>query len=224
MEEFLSILENASPIEKADLLPLALEYDSSGINFLIKHLNDSELIVRATAYELLKNIELQQAQQAVAEGLLFNPGDTIYQVNQSAIYFNDSNYILFQDKNKTQSRPIYQIQLNTYEDYYNQGYKIVRFDESAYVMSKVPYYINYDEAQTAAESRHREILSQFSIEEFAEYNANSQEEIKQWCFKYKVDERDITNVKLEKDRQSGIVEWYQKNNWDYKPKKFKYIG
>ncbi len=223
MEEFLSILENASPIEKADLLPLALEYDSSGINFLIEHLNDSQLIVRATAYELLKNIELQQAQQAVAEGLLFNPGDTIYQVYQSAIYFNDSNYRLFQDKNKAQSPVIYKKQLNIYEDYYNQGYKIVSFDESAYVMSKVPYYINYDEAQTAAEYRHREILSQFSIEEFAEYNANSKEEIKQWCFKYKLDERDITNTKLEKDRQSGIVEWYQKNNLDYKPKKFKYL-
>lgn len=223
MEEFLSILENASPIEKADLLPLALEYDSSGISFLIEHLNDSELIVRATAYELLKNIELQQAKQAIAPGLLFNSGDIIYQVNQSAIFFNDSNYRLFQDKNKTQSRAIYKKQLNTYEDYYNQGYKIVRFDESVYVMSKVPYYINYDEAQAAAESCHREILSQFSIEEFAEYNINSQEEIKQWCFKYKVDERDITNAKLEKDQYSGIVEWYQKNNWNYKPKKFKYL-
>ena len=38
MEKFLAILEDANAVEKADLLPLALEYDLSGINFLIEHL------------------------------------------------------------------------------------------------------------------------------------------------------------------------------------------
>ena len=219
MEAFLSILKDANPVQKADLLPFALEYEESGINFLVEILNDPELIVRSKAYELLQNIELQQAQQAVAPGLLFNPGDKIYQVNKKTIYFNDHNYILYADNNKNRIKK----QLSTYDDYKNQGYKIVRFDKSAYVITDKAYYINYKEAEVNAESLHREILSQFNIESFDMNDINRPEKIKQWCSKYKVSYQEIINCQLEKDRQSGIVKWHQKNNINYNSNELKYI-
>jgi HEAT repeat protein len=78
MEELLQAIAASSIEQQVSLLPQALEYEESGIDFLIDSLNDPELEVRAKAYELLQHNQSQKVQQAIAPGLLFNPGDKIF--------------------------------------------------------------------------------------------------------------------------------------------------
>ncbi|MEN9564896.1 MAG: hypothetical protein RLZZ69_92, partial [Cyanobacteriota bacterium] len=77
------------------MLPQALDYGDLGIELLIDRLNDPELEIRAKAYELLQDVELEKAQKAIAPGLLLNPGDIIYSVYRSAMWFTDSSYLVF---------------------------------------------------------------------------------------------------------------------------------
>jgi hypothetical protein len=94
MEELLQAISNSSIEQQVSLLPQALEYEESGIDFLIDRLKDPELEVRAKAYELLQDVESAKAQQAIAPGLLLNSGDRVYSVYQSGTWFNDSGYYL----------------------------------------------------------------------------------------------------------------------------------
>jgi ARM-like repeat domain, GUN4-N terminal len=65
MEELLQAIANSSIEQQVSLLPQALEYGESGIDFLIDRLNDPELEVRAKAYELLQDVESEKAQKAI---------------------------------------------------------------------------------------------------------------------------------------------------------------
>ncbi|MEO1006116.1 MAG: hypothetical protein AAFW67_09760, partial [Cyanobacteria bacterium J06638_38] len=94
MKELLKAMSSSSLAEKVSLLPQALEHGELGIDFLIDCLEDPELEIRATAYQLLQDIESEKVQQAITPGILFNPGDKIYHVVQSSMWFNDSFYSL----------------------------------------------------------------------------------------------------------------------------------
>ncbi|VEP17046.1 hypothetical protein H1P_530026 [Hyella patelloides LEGE 07179] len=205
MEEFLSILVDANAEQRADLLSEVLEYGEMGINFLIESLKYPELIVRAKAYQLLQDIESEQAQKAIFKGLLFNPGDKIYCLQKSSICFTDSSYLLCERETSAKV-------LTTYQDYKNQDFKIINFEESASIITHIPYYINLEEAKLATESLHRQTMSKFGITCFTLYDDNNSEDIKQWCANYSINYQNIVHLQIGQDRKFGINEWLGNND------------
>lgn len=83
-----------NPAQRIEILANALNYQDAGLELLIQALNDPVLTVRATAYNYLLEIDSEQAQQAIANGILINQGDRIYSVYESAIGYNDWCYDL----------------------------------------------------------------------------------------------------------------------------------
>ena len=90
MEELLNAWQTSKVDQKIDLLLQVLQFGEAGIDFLISKLSDRELLVRAKTYQLLQNISSLKVQQAIAPGLLFNPGDNIYCVYESVMQYNDN--------------------------------------------------------------------------------------------------------------------------------------
>ena len=148
--------------EKVSLLPQALEYGELGIDLLIECLEDAELKVRATAYQLLHNVESEKARSAIAPGFLLNPGDKIYieelslsseeaEINLLLTALNDSQleirslaYRLLQeiDSEKAQ-QAIYQgMKLNPGDQIYSVYQAGMGFDDVMYYL--VEDYVDYD--------------------------------------------------------------------------------
>jgi hypothetical protein len=92
----------STPEQRSNLLPSALNYGESGIDFLISALrNDSVLTVRAAAYQQLQQntIELEgglleKVQQAIAQGIPLKLGDILYSVYELVIGYDDENYFI----------------------------------------------------------------------------------------------------------------------------------
>jgi hypothetical protein len=87
-------LAAASPDLKVDLLPQSQNYGDAGIDLLIEYAADSALIVRAKAGQLLQNLPSPKARSAIANGLLINPSDIVFEVYESELVYNDSNYFI----------------------------------------------------------------------------------------------------------------------------------
>jgi hypothetical protein len=66
MKELSQAIANSSIEQQVFLLPQALDYGDLGINFLIDRPSDSELEIRAKAYELIEDVESEKAQKAIA--------------------------------------------------------------------------------------------------------------------------------------------------------------
>ncbi|MEM9506705.1 MAG: hypothetical protein AAGA16_03340 [Cyanobacteria bacterium P01_E01_bin.35] len=157
----------------------------------------------------MQDIKSQKVQQAITPGILFNPGDKIYHVVQSSMWFNDSFYSLY--PSKTDSR---EINLCTQDDYRYQGYKIVSFEETAYIIGYAPYYLNYDRAKSKAEFLHRKEIPGISISEFDLFNLKDQQKvINQWCQRYQILE-EVKILQVERDKQTGTEQFYQSQNDD----------
>ncbi|MBW4536772.1 MAG: hypothetical protein KME09_22840 [Pleurocapsa minor HA4230-MV1] len=201
MEELLQAIANSSIEQQVSLLPQALEYGESGIDFLIDRLNDPELEIRAKAYELLQHNQSQKVQQAIAPGLLFNPGDKIFHIRKSTMWFDDSFYSLYPSSNVDKEK-----HLVTDNDYINQSFKIISFDRAAYVVTFTPYFINYQQAKLVAESLHNKRISEVSITEF-EFN-DDQETIKHWCDCYQITQA-VNNLQKEKNLKNGLDRWLE---------------
>ena len=206
MEELLNAIRlmpslriaNSSIEQKVSLLPQALEYGEQGIDFLIDCLQDAELEVRAKAYNLLQDIDSDKVRNAIAPGLLFNPGDKIYRIHKSTMWFNDSFYNFYQPEDINEAK-----HLITYDDYKHQGYKIIRFDEAAYVTTWTPYYTSYQQAKSAAELLHNKRIFEVSITEFD--LRDNQATIKQWCDRYQITQE----VNKLENKKNGLDEGMQ---------------
>lgn len=189
MKELLQAIANSSIEQQVSLLSQALDYGDLGINFLIDCLSDSELEIRAKAYELLQHNQSQKVQQEIAPGLLINPGDKIYYIQESTMWFTDSHYILSASKD-------FVSYLDTQDDYRSRDYKIVRFDQEVYVISYVPYYTNYQQPKSLTTSLQNERILKHSITEFDiedDYKATEQ-----WCDFHKLT-KEVSNLQKEKD-------------------------
>ncbi len=192
-------MANAEVDRKLALLPQLLQRGERGINYLIDCLSDRELIIKAKAYELLQNISSQKVQLAIAPGILLNPGDRIFRVLRAVFSFNDSFYNLYQSFNGNKIKC-----LVTEEDYRQQGYQIIRFDEVAYVVATEDYYLDYQPAELAAKQLSQQIISKFSITEF-EIN-DRQTIIKQWCSQHQIIDK-VTALQREKYKNIDIDTW-----------------
>lgn len=80
--------------EKVELLLQTINYGEAGVDLLIGALNDAEIKVRTTAYELLREITSEKARNALAHGFPLSVGDRVYHVYQSVIAYNDCWYYL----------------------------------------------------------------------------------------------------------------------------------
>lgn len=187
MEELRQAIANSSIEQQVSLLPQALDYGDLGINFLIDCLSNSELEVRAKAYELLQDVELQKAQKAIAPGLLLNPGDRIYSVYQSGTSFNDDGYSL-------DDCVVYLDELHVL--IYGEEY----FDEEAeFRKSKRLFcYLKQDEAEEKAESLHRELIQKEGIGGLGFEWEQKDLSFEQWCIEHDL-EYDQNNWQSEGD-------------------------
>lgn len=174
MEHFLNLISQVDTNQKESLLPQALEHGESGIDFLIECLEDSELEIRATAYQLLQDIELDKVKQAIASGLLLNPGDKIYSVYQAAIWFTDESYLLFNHIN-------YLYDLS--KQVYGQKSYEEELEELACESQRLFCYLYRKEAKLIAEDLHRKLIPTHGIGICGFYweRENPDFDPKQWC-------------------------------------------
>ena len=105
----------------------------------------------------------------------------IYQIIRSSIWFTDSSYALSIPSKESRLK-----HLASYQDYKKQGYRIISFDDYAYITKLVPHYLNYNEADLAARHIQNKIISKFSITEFRLKLNDSQEFINEWCEKHQI--------------------------------------
>jgi hypothetical protein len=115
------------------------------------------------------------------------------------MWFNDSWYSLEQPSNIDQAR-----HLVTHNDYINQSFKIISFDQAAYVVTFTPYFINYQQAKLAAESLHNKKISKKSITEFG--LIDDSEIIKQWCDRYQIT-KEVNNFQKESNSED-YIDWF----------------
>ncbi len=142
-------IANSSIEQQVSLLPQALEYGDSGINFLIDRLSDSELEIRAKAYNLLQDVESEKAQRAIALGLMLNPGDKVYSVYQSGTSFNDDGYSI-----NDHVAYLEELDVLVYGEEYFHFHEEEEFCKS----KRLFCYLNQQEAEEKAEALHRELI------------------------------------------------------------------
>ncbi|MEL6461335.1 MAG: GUN4 N-terminal ARM-like repeat domain-containing protein, partial [Cyanobacteria bacterium J06621_15] len=87
-------LETGNTQQRVDCLADAVKYGNKGIDLLINALEDSEIRIRAKAFEILKNQDSEKVQQIVKKGILLRKGDKLYSVYESIIDYNDYCYDL----------------------------------------------------------------------------------------------------------------------------------
>lgn len=191
MDELLKAIANSSLTEKISILPQALEHGESGIDFLIECLEDPELEIRATAYQLLQDIESDQVRNAITSGFLLNPEDKIYYVFKSDIYFEDSFYRLYPYVNTNEIK-----HLVTYDDYREQGYKVISFGDIVYIntYSFGDCYLSFQQAELQAESLRRQLIDNRSITEFN--LPRERGTAQQWCDRHQIT-KEVNDFKLD---------------------------
>ena len=174
MDERLNTLTNADIEKKLALFPQLLSQGEIGINYLIKSLSDRELAIRVKAYELLQNISSQQVQQAIAPGVLLNPGDRVYSVYRSGIWFTDEVYLLYDE------RYIEDVDDLRYQIY---GERSDDEEEQRIKCQRIYCYVEKKLAETKAEALHREMLQKagIGIGGFEWRKENSEFDAKKWC-------------------------------------------
>ena len=194
MEELLNAIASSGAEQKASLLYKALEYGESGVNLLIESLKDSELIVRAKAYELLQNIQSETAQKAIAPGLMLNPEDKVYSVYQSGISFNDDGYS-FND------HVAYLDELDVLV--YGEEYFYFHEEEEFCKSKRLFCYLNQQEAEEKAEALHKELIQKENIGGLGFEWEQKDSSFEQWCLDNQID--------------------YDKNNWKSKSNVLDYL-
>ncbi|MGL5942658.1 MAG: hypothetical protein ACRC2S_20235 [Waterburya sp.] len=218
MEELNQKFAIATTNQELKFLADTFQYDAVGIIFLIELLNHSNLEIRAKAYQLLQNIDSKKVRQASSKGILLNPGDRVYTIYKSSIYFNDSFYSLFNGENCV-------LELNTDYDYKRHGYKIIKDDGCLYIVAKSPHYFSRSEAEAMAESLHQKIMLKWSLGDFEfDWIDKAQNfNVKQWCLANKISYQEVKRIQREKFYKNGLdklftpeelVEGLEFDRWD----------
>ena len=174
LREIASLIASSSVKQKISLLPQALMYGESGVDFSIESLSDRSLEVRAKAYELLHGIESQKARNAIAPGLLLNSGDKIYSVYQSEISFSDDGYYLNDSVKYLDKIDIL---------VYGKEYFYDRQEEEFCKSKRLFCYLNKQEAEQKAEALHRKLIQNEDIGGLGfDWGWREQDPtIEQWC-------------------------------------------
>ena len=144
----------------------ALKYGEEGIDLLIKILNnDKELTVRATAYRLLQGLQFRKAQQAIAKGLLLNPGDRIYSVYKSDIgYGDDFYYLINQVTSSVEKYYLYYAGRHFYDNILDPSFEF-NYNEFGEVTIEGPQAISHHVYKSKAEKNAKLLHQQIIFDE-----------------------------------------------------------
>ncbi len=159
----------ASTDQKIDLLIDTLNYDATGTDLLIDLLNDAELKVRITAYELLALIGSEKANAAIAPGIRLNPGDRIYHVYESIIGYDDCWYYLIDSLDATNE------------------FELAEWGSPKIVSS----HLRKENAEAEALMRHRKLMQDWDLSDFGYRSGSYREgfEFDQWLREYQIFDR-----------------------------------
>ncbi|MGD1919733.1 MAG: hypothetical protein ACFCAD_13070 [Pleurocapsa sp.] len=144
-------------------------------SFLLEALNSSKLETRNIAYQLLRGIKSEKAQEAIYSSIKLNPGDKIYSVYQAGIYYTDEILFVLQDY-VNDLEQLYLLLENNQENLYPE------------YSQRIYCYTNKQQAEATAEALHRKTIQKTDISfEWRKENPNF--DLKQWCldnnFSYK---------------------------------------
>lgn len=174
----------APPEQRSQLLATALNYSEVGIDLLISILNDDLVLsVRATAYQLLRSVDSAKVEAAIANGILLNPGDRIYGVYRSAIWFDDEFFRLYSESQ--QLNFIHEIDWEElgYTDY--EGFCKSEDEDyggggiAGFIPKRVAHYLSKAEAEIAAEQLHQKLVNE--CEYIGSFEERSDFVFNEWC-------------------------------------------
>ncbi|BAY86943.1 pentapeptide repeat protein [Calothrix parasitica NIES-267] len=139
-------LETGNTQQRVDSLADAVKYGDAGIDLLIEALNYADIEVRAKAFQILQDIDLEKVKQIVDKGILLRKGDKLYCVYASDIDYDDEVYSLIDSLEKTND---------------------TCYDTEPKIIAR---YIYKYEAEAVAKDLHQTILRADKISEFSRQN------------------------------------------------------
>ncbi|MEL7241170.1 MAG: hypothetical protein AAGM40_02320, partial [Cyanobacteria bacterium J06573_2] len=145
-------LETGNTQQRVDSLADAVRYGDAGVGLLINALEDSEIQVRAKAFEILKNQDSEKVQEIVDKGIPLKKGDKLYCVYASDIDYNDEFYNILDSFEKAE---------NSYHT------------RECHLIYPIARYAYKNQAKAVAEDFHQTILRGAKISDFfRQYNLN----------------------------------------------------
>ena len=145
-------LETGNIQQRVDCLADAAKYGDAGVDLLINALEDSEIQVRAKAFEILKDNNSEKVQEIVEKGIPLRKGDKLYCVYASDIDYNDEIYHLLDSFEKAE---------NSY------------YTRECHLIHPIARYAYKNEAEAVTEDFHQTILRGAKISDFfRQYNLN----------------------------------------------------
>ncbi|GAB4529168.1 MAG: hypothetical protein Tsb0014_10930 [Pleurocapsa sp.] len=188
MDDLFKAIACAEIEQKLDLLPQLLSAGTKGIDYLIESLGDRELAIRVKAYELLQNITSQEVQQAISPGILLQPGDKVYSVYRSGMWFTDQKYLLFDRRYLNE---------NYLDELRHEIYGKRDDDDEEYTKCKRIFcYLKKEIAEQKAEALHRKIIQQegLGIGGFEWCQENPDFNARQWCIEHNVSDELLQKI------------------------------
>ncbi|VEP16262.1 conserved hypothetical protein [Hyella patelloides LEGE 07179] len=156
----------------------AEDSEQAEIDLLTQALDNSQLAVRNTAYQLLKGIDSKRAKKSIDKGVKLKPGDKIYSVYQSGRSFTDQDYILYD-------------WVDYLENIYPQVYEEYEVDEQEQAANsqRVFCFVDKEKAEQAAELLHQKLILEtgFGLCGFEWCKENPDFNLKQWCSNNNID-------------------------------------
>lgn len=180
---------------------LFLSLEEFETNLLIKALNNPQLAIRVLAYQLLRGIgiDLETAQQAIFMGIKLNPGDKVYSVYKSGMWFDDQNYNIYDER--------YLIDYLNDLNYQIYGSKLLDEEEERIKCKRIYCYLEKKQAEVKAETLHREIIRQagLGIGGFEWCKKNPDFDARQWCSQHNIPYPDVKTSNIYVDDSYQVI-------------------
>lgn len=178
----------ASPNQKRELLPQALNYHEVGLDFLIDAVSDAELTVRTTACEILATVNSRKAKRAIARGIPLNSGDQVYVVYLSAMDYDDDCFTVLD------SRQAY------------ERYDFLYEGEHFHYIARYPFK---EQAEQVAKELHQVILSNGDYQAF-----NQKYQLSFKSSNYYLADIAADLVSFYRNQNQPVIDWCSENGVD----------
>jgi hypothetical protein len=150
----------------------------SAIDFLINAFQDKELIVRAKAYEYLKELDTEPAQTAIANGIPLFPGDCIYCVYELQVRYTDEYYYVIDRLPEAFLEASFYDLVKENYDFDDEEWAEMSEEEKQDVIEEFKEYsprlvsshLNPREAQEVATRFHRGVVSELGVEVLIDFD------------------------------------------------------
>jgi hypothetical protein len=204
-------IKSPSSEVRSQALAQAQQYGDAGTLLLLTALHDDPVLsIRATAYELLKKVQSQDAQRSIAQGIPLKPGDRTYTVYLSAMDYDDEYYSL----------------LDSFAAY--EAHEFCYDGELCHVIAQ---YLDPAIAEQVAADLHQTILTQGNFQQFnerrqlnfkpqdyylvdiasqlPEFHRNMSQPIRDWCVEHQIDIDLNQYISEEAEAIEEYEEWWE---------------